>query len=298
MTLPPSDPTKLESALAQLTARFSSPKVVSEITRRSGESHERTKILLDTYLNEASVGLRLIAPSLRTGQRVLEVGSGVGVLSGFLASRDFEVVGLEPGATGFSFMPTAAAVLAEHAATERKYQSLALDVIKLDPVEHGRFDLIFSVHVLEHVADPAAAFRAMSGVLADGGEMVHLCPNYALPYEPHLGIPLVPGFPRLSAFLFRRCVSRQPELWESLNFITARKIRRFARENGLVVTFDRGMLAASLRRLESDQMFAGRHPVWVRAIQGVIRSLGLTPLIETIPPGAATPMVARLHKPS
>ncbi|HYI38550.1 MAG TPA: methyltransferase domain-containing protein [Thermoleophilaceae bacterium] len=47
------------------------------------------------------------------------------------------------------------------------------------PFEDGRFDLVLCSHVLEHVADDAAAMSEMGRVLADGGTVVVQTPvNY------------------------------------------------------------------------------------------------------------------------
>ena len=43
--------------------------------------------------------------------------------------------------------------------------------------EPGRFDLIYSSNLLEHLREPARAFSAMYRVLRDDGVMVHIVPN-------------------------------------------------------------------------------------------------------------------------
>ena len=37
----------------------------------------------------------------------------------------------------------------------------------------------------------------------EGGAMIHMCPNYFVPYEPHFGIPLIPFAPRATQRFFR-----------------------------------------------------------------------------------------------
>ena len=45
------------------------------------------------------------------------------------------------------------------------------------PYESGRFDLIYSSNLLEHLPQPALALSEMRRVLRDGGVMVHVIPN-------------------------------------------------------------------------------------------------------------------------
>ena len=45
------------------------------------------------------------------------------------------------------------------------------------PFETGRFDLVYSSNLLEHLPDPARALSEMSRVLRDDGVMVHIVPN-------------------------------------------------------------------------------------------------------------------------
>lgn len=47
--------------------------------------------------------------------------------------------------------------------------------------EHGRFDLIISKHVIEHVADPKAFLSAIRGLIHDGGTVMIDTPNVDSP---------------------------------------------------------------------------------------------------------------------
>src|SRR6185369_16311116 len=95
---------------------------------------------------------------------------------------------------------------------------------ELDPARDGLFDVIFSINVLEHCQPLPETVLALSKVLAPGGMMIHTCPNYRVPYEPHFRLLLVPFAPRLTARLIPRLAS--DPLWQSLNFVTAGDLRR------------------------------------------------------------------------
>lgn len=224
-------------------------------------AHDVALDRVTTYAHEAFVGLELIEAALDAGpRRVLEVGSGAGILSRFLRGEGFDVTGIEPSIdAGFSFMQAL-----DRAVRSRAPQSSAIEVWPigaeaLDPETHGRFDLIYSANVLEHVADLDAAVAGMVRVLDDDGLMLHQCPNYRVPYEPHLGIPLVPGAPASTRALFPDRVEADEGLWNSLNFVTAGRLERVARRHGLHCRFRGDVMARTFERLRDDPSFGARH---------------------------------------
>lgn len=281
---------RLDRWLAQLLPRIDTADVAERAGKEVGEADR----LLAIYANEARVGLRLIQPMLRPGMRVLEIGSGIGALLNFLHADGVDIVGIEPGASGFGFMPAMNTAVAAAAAGD--VRCLALGAEELDPGMHGTFDLIFSTNVMEHIPDLDSAFRGMAGVLAPNGTMVHACPNYAIPYEPHFGIPLVPGFPQLTRHLAPRVLTLYPGLWAELNFITAGRVKRIVRRLGLSVTFDRGVLRDILRRVGEDDEFSKRQGRLGRLVRFGVRSFGLRALFERIPGNWLTPMIFRVSR--
>jgi hypothetical protein len=126
--------------------------------------------------------------------------------------------------------------------------------------------------------------------------MVHSCANYKIPYEPHLGIPLIPGFPAATASVFQGRVAAHRSTWDSLNFVTAAQVRQLARRFGQTVTFDEGELASSFERLLTDDTFAARQLKTVAAVRRVRRVLrlaqrtGALGLLRRWPAEWATPM--------
>ena len=282
-------PRSLDEHLSSTTSRG----VIDAIVRRTGVDGERIAKILSTYAAEARYGYDLISPLLRRNERILEVGSGLCMLSSFLRLQAHNVTALEPCSPGFDLFSEIQVVLLEHAdAHVPIYHIKAED---LCPKHHGAFDFIFSINVLEHIPDLRGAIRAMASVLAPQGRMWHTCPNYAVPYEPHFGVPLLPFFPRATGLLLPKRIT-EGELWRDLNFVTYFGLRRIARANNLIVTFSRKTMASALNRLESDAEFASRQRGIASTAHRVLKATGLLPAIGAIPPALSTPMMVEMVK--
>lgn len=102
------------------------------------------------------------------GKRALDAGCGAGLLTEPLARLGAAVTGLDAA-------PENVAVAKDHAAS----QGLAIDY-RATPVEQlagERFDLVTSMEVIEHVADPAGFVAALAGQLAPDGLLILSTPN-------------------------------------------------------------------------------------------------------------------------
>ncbi len=246
------------------------------------------------YFNEARHSLELISPYIEPGDRILEIGSGIGALGAFLTHKGFDIVGLEPGGEGFARIKVLADFVREEA--HANFQSLDIDISTAAPAALGDFDRIISFRVLEHVWDLEGAFGAMVALLRDGGEMIHICPNYFVPYEPHFGAPVFGAAPWLTKKLFSSRVSRAPELWDSLNFISAGRVKKLCLNNGLSCVLERGVMASFIRRAATDAEFGERHRGIVLTLSRLFLRTSLDRLIGAIPPSLSTPMVFRARR--
>jgi 2-polyprenyl-6-hydroxyphenyl methylase/3-demethylubiquinone-9 3-methyltransferase len=101
------------------------------------------------------------------GRTALDVGCGAGLLAEPLARLGAKVTGVDAASELI-------AVARDHAAAQRlEIDYRAGDVEQLD----GQFDLVTSMEVIEHVADPAAFLKALAARLAPGGLLVLSTPN-------------------------------------------------------------------------------------------------------------------------
>lgn len=102
------------------------------------------------------------------GKRVLDMGCGAGLLSEPLARLGAQVVGVDAA-------PENIAAAEAHAARG----GLPIDYRPGDIAAVGaeHFDLVVSMEVVEHVADPAAFVHGLANALALGGLMILSTPN-------------------------------------------------------------------------------------------------------------------------
>jgi len=101
------------------------------------------------------------------GKSALDVGCGAGLLAEPLARLGARVTGLDAA-------PEVIAVARDHAAA----QGLEIDY-RIGAVEglKGEFDLVTSLEVIEHVADPGQFLKALAARLAPGGLLILSTPN-------------------------------------------------------------------------------------------------------------------------
>ncbi len=279
----------METVLSLLRPEELAPR----IRERTGAPEDEIAATLRAWITEVPPALETILPHLRPWSRVLEVGAGLGLLSRVLAVAGHEVVAVEPVAEPYGFFPAARAAIAEVAreAGLPPVRTIATTAEELPAANLGTFDLVFSVHVFEHVADPDAAFAGMLSAVGEGGEMGHLCPNYAVPYDPHFGVPVWSRRPGWTARLYRRRIARDPALWDGLSFVTHDDIVRLAARHDCAVYFAPGLLRKALRRIDHDGEFATRHNRGlVGTAKGLLEKMGLVDALRWVPPRWATPM--------
>ena len=262
-----------------------------KISEKTGEDKTYVHTTLETYINEQKSALNFLHPFLTCrNTRILEIGAGLCILSLFLKKEGFNITALEPTTGGFDFFSTFQKIIIDY------YKEIPLTVLsypaqELEEKQVGKFDLIFSFNVIEHIPNPFYTLRVLLNIMNEQGKMVHACPNYLIPYDPHFGIPVLATWPGLSSFFFRKKISDNKELWNSLNFITSSRVKKFATQHDLVIKFPRGLLAESYIRLQEDPIFRERQKnIFVMIFSIVIQLPGGLNLLKKLPPTCSTPM--------
>jgi 2-polyprenyl-3-methyl-5-hydroxy-6-metoxy-1,4-benzoquinol methylase len=280
------DITRLRPQLDSYLNGVDVDRVATSIAGAMGTELAVARKHLETYIGEVRVAMRVVGPSIDADQRLLEVGSGIGLFAGFLRSINIDITELEPLGMGFQFIGEARSALAGYT---QPSAHLDIGVEDLQPALHGQYDLIFSVNVLEHVADWRLALHACASVMAESGQMIHAHPNYSIPYEPHFSVPLVPFRPALTSLFLPGRIT-DTELWRSLNWITGRQVERWCRLNAVEIQLRAGVLAEALDRLETDSLFRQRHGGIVHHAASLANRLGLTSPLRRLPATLSTPL--------
>jgi 2-polyprenyl-6-hydroxyphenyl methylase/3-demethylubiquinone-9 3-methyltransferase len=179
------------------------------------------------------------------GKRALDVGCGAGLLTEPLAR-------LGATATGLDAAEENIAVASAHAAR----QGLLIDyrAIPVEQLDTSGFDLVTSMEVVEHVADPARFIRALADKLAPGGLLIMSTPNRTpLSRLAMIGIgESIGGIPKGT------------HDWDK--FLTPDELSRFITDAGLEVTdvtglsFDprKGFTLSSNKAI--NYLLTARHP--------------------------------------
>ncbi len=152
------------------------------------------------------------------GKRAIDVGCGAGLLAEPLARLGAAVTGVDAAAENIA-VATAHAVESGLAIAYR-----CADVGDAATAKAlGQFDLVTSMEVIEHVADPAAFITALAGLLAPGALMILSTPNRTAASR----LLLVEGAERIGA------VPRGTHDWH--RFLTPEELTGLAGRAGLRV---------------------------------------------------------------
>jgi SAM-dependent methyltransferase len=246
-----------------------------------------------TAVNQAKFGLSRILPLLdrqvQPGCRILEVGAGSMLLSAYLASKGFRVTALEPLKSGFGWFDALQADVVAYCAQEGIGVE-RVEMIAEDYVAPAQFDLIFTVHTLEHMHDPMRALENMYRSLAEPGFLLAVCPNYDVPFEPHFGVLLFGRSKRLNSRLYARRIGAKQEVWDDLFFIRYSRLKRHLRDSDIKFAFSHGILRDMFLRLGQDRFLYARMPTVVRWTYEAMRRVGLIGAMSWVPLRLQTPM--------
>jgi 2-polyprenyl-6-hydroxyphenyl methylase/3-demethylubiquinone-9 3-methyltransferase len=148
----------------KLAADWWDPKGSSAMLHKLNPPRLRhIRATIDAHMGSDPEALRPLA-----GKRAVDVGCGAGLLAEPLARLGAQVTAVDAA-------PENIAVAKLHA----EKQGLAIDYRHggVEALAGESFDLVTSMEVIEHVADPAAFVAGLAGLLAPGGIMILSTPN-------------------------------------------------------------------------------------------------------------------------
>lgn len=149
------------------------------------------------------------------GKRAADMGCGAGLLCEPLARLGADVVGIDAA-------PENVAAARHHAQAQGlaiDYRAGSIETLGAEP-----FDLVTSMEVVEHVADPAAFVRGLADALAPGGLLILSTPNRT----PLSQLAMITVGEGLGA------IPRGTHDWDS--FLTPEELRAHVTAAGLEVT--------------------------------------------------------------
>lgn len=113
--------------------------------------------------------LRQLAPYTDRGDRVFEVGAGIGCNVKAFELAGFDAAGIEPG-VGFQ----------QYARNKLLARVDNARLFDLPPT--AQHDLVLLIHVIEHFNSPRKALEHIRALLRPGGRLYVECPNLAAPF--------------------------------------------------------------------------------------------------------------------
>jgi SAM-dependent methyltransferase len=172
------------------------------------------------HIVEAEARGEALAARLPRDGRILEVGCGTGGLLVAAARSGRWVEGVDIASR---WLVVARRRLTDHGL------SLPLAAAEAErlPWPGRTFDAVVADSLLEHLDDPARAFREWARVLRPGGELVVWSPNrFTLTTDPHLGLWGVGWLPRRSLPSYLRWRGRGEWPPRTLSAFEARRLAR------------------------------------------------------------------------
>lgn len=154
----------------------------ADVKRSDAESYDATAAefaLLTNRYSEGTAARMLDLAALNGGDRLLDLGTGTGLLARMAAQRGANAVGIDHSAG----MLEQAQAAAHEAGVGKATEFLQMDAEALT-FDDQSFDVAMSLFVLRHLPNPLAAIRELYRTLKPGGRLVVSVGARPNPVEP------------------------------------------------------------------------------------------------------------------
>lgn len=210
---------------------------------------------LENSIADAEFALTTLKPYLNKEIEILEIGGGLHILSSYLQENGYKITSIEPGNfTSYVIQ------LRKNIIEVLKPQNIINTHLE-NYISNKKFDLIFSINVLEHVESIENHLNIQVNFLLDKSSICLVrCPNYNIPYEPHFFKFFIPLFPKFTfkyvhkkELINLNGLEKYNELLSSLNFnckyTTINKLFKIKIHNPFEEIFN---------RISEDEIFRNR----------------------------------------
>ena len=196
------------------------------------------------------------------GSHIVEIGAGIGLLALNLADHGFEVTAFEPEASGFTEMHAMREVVLSNWVGNIPKVKFIDDYIDATTKLDKPADYMFAINVIEHVPEYESLITNALKLKSESAKFRLICPNYAIPYEPHLEIPIILT-KNLTWNIFKKRIIKSVipnpvDFWRDLSWPTQRKLRKKLHNLGLVAEFSRDATNHYIKRALNDSNFIKR----------------------------------------
>ena len=220
---------------------------------------------IDVYVSEAEFFEDVLASDiskLPSGSHLVEIGAGIGLLALNLADRGFEVTAFEPEANGFTEMHAMREVLLSNWVGKTPTVNFIDNYIDASTELDKPADYMFAINVIEHVPKYEQLILNALRLKSERATLRLICPNYAIPYESHLEIPII-FTKNLTWRIFKTRIAKSTipnpvDFWQDLSWPTQKKLKQRLNNLGLVADFSRDATNHYINRALTDSKFNER----------------------------------------
>ena len=225
---------------------------------------------------------RILSLQIEKNQLFLDAGCGLGIFAALATLSGYKFYGYDVDKNAIDI---AHDLFNANGLPVNRIQLIQREV----PFKKMKFDIITSFEVVEHVADLDFYLNQLSKVVTPNGQLFIETPNYLIPYEPHFYVFLPPG-PKYLKWVFCRLSGRTNyDFFNSLNFVTPKKIEGAALKAGFKIEKNLGIKEGLQQVLEKTPKSRSKY---VQKGSFLIRLLKLDGMIKWLAKkGLYTPLV-------